>query len=270
MKKSTLSLMLSTVLAGAAVAAAGCSSSPGSNQGGSGGGSGGGGNSGNLTGVLITPDASGWVMGDTNTLGVQGAWYAYGDGIGADGSTATSTCVMKGGHQTSECSMITTPAAGPFTNTGGMMCTTGTVAKVINGANGMPDYSNIWGAGIGLDLNATGGLVSTKGVFDATAKGVKGISFDLSAVPLPGLRVEFATPSTNGSTAGNDYWGAAATYPNSPVKMGPNVVTWDLVKGPMGHAFTPGMIESIQFHVPTVVAATGTYNFCISNLKLLM
>jgi len=272
MKKSTFNHLLSAVLLSTAAVAAGCSSAaaPG---GGSGGASGGGGNAGNLTGVLIMPDAMGWVMGDTNSLMIQGAWYGYGDGVGADGTAASSTCVMKGGHQSSECSVITTPAPGVFTNTGGMMCTSGTVAKVINGANGMPDYSNIWGAGIGLDLNASGGTASVKGVFNATAKNVKGVSFDLSAVPLPGLRVEFATPSTNNSMAGNDYWGGNPSYSNSPVVMGTNTVLWEMITGPgpaPAHVFTKDMIESIQFHVPTGTAAAGTYNFCISNLKFLM
>ena len=274
MKKSTFNLLLSSVLITTAAVAAGCSSDTTAMQTGTGG-SGGGGKSGGGTGVgvAITPDATGWVMADTNTLGIQGAWYAYGDGIGADGTAAMGSC-MKAGHTASECTVITTPAPGPFANTGGKMCTSGKAAKVVDivGKTGMPDYSAIWGAGIGLDLAASGGTASTKSTFDATTKKVVGVSFDLDSVPLSGLRVEFATPSTNGSSAGNDYWGGNASYGNSPVAAGPNSVTWDKISGPgaAAHVFTPGAIESIQFHVPTNTTAAGDYSFCISNLKFLM
>src|SRR4051812_13055348 len=39
------------------------------------------------TPVLIDPDATGFVSAPL--LGIQGAWYAFGDGIGPDGSPAT-------------------------------------------------------------------------------------------------------------------------------------------------------------------------------------
>ena len=36
-----------------------------------------------------------------------------------------------------------------------------------------------------------------------------------------------------------------------------------------GHKFDPTSLEGLQFHVPTVATAAGSYSFCISNLKLL-
>ena len=59
-------------------------------------------------------------------------------------------------------------------------------------AGGLPDYANITGAGIGLDLNNSGGAVPVRGVFNATTKGVTGVAFDLEIVALPGLRVELS------------------------------------------------------------------------------
>lgn len=269
MKKQASSLFL--VLSVSLALSAGCSTAPTTGTTGTGGTAGGGGSTGSGVGVAITPDASGWVMGDTNSLMLQGAWYAYGDGVGADGMASSGTCVMKGGHPASACSMITTPAPGMFMNTGGMMCTSGTVAQVIPAAT--PDYSNIWGAGIGLDWNNSGGLTPVKGVFNATAKGVKGVSFEINAPPLPGLRVEFPTPITNGSANGSNFWGGNASWTNSPVKAGLNTIMWADVTppGPMpGPAFDPSMIEGIQFHVPTSLMPAAAYTFCISNLKLLM
>lgn len=267
MKKQT-SMFLMTLLC-AAGAAVGCSSSPSpSTTKDAGGGDGGGGSSGNFTEIPLMPDPDGFVAIDTTmNTGIQGAWYAYGDGIGPDGMPP-GDC-QNAGHTTEECSVIEKPV-GKFTNTGGMMCTKGKVAKVI-GMKDMPlnlDYSKIWGAGIGLDLNNPGGAVG-KSALDASAAGLKGIRFDLDVKPTPGLRVEVEATDTNGTEAGNDYWGATMSYPPSPVVAGTNTVTWDKFVGPKGHTFNPTMLRGIQFHVPASMAAAGEYEFCISNVKVL-
>ncbi len=177
-------------------------------------------------GCPITPGPTGLVLGSSNTLGVQGSWYSFSDGVGADGSTATGICEARGLHTAAQCSTVTTPAVGSFPNTGGKMCTSGKVAVVIVGTNALPDYANITGAGIGLDLNNSGGAVPVRGVFNATAKGVTGLAFDLDVVTLPGLRVEFPTPTTDGTSAGAAYWGANPSFANSPAGAGTNVIRW--------------------------------------------
>jgi hypothetical protein len=214
-------------------------------------------------GVTLLPDATGWIDKTSNSLMVQGPWYPYSD------STGVAKCTTVGMHTPAQCAMITmpSPTAMGFPNMGGNMCTAGSVEVVI----GMPfDYSNMWGAGISLDFAASGGALSTKGEFNFTSVGVTGVSFDIDMVPGTGLRVEFAAKETDGTTAGNDYWGATSSYPNSPVMKGTNTVLWSKVAGPMGHVFNPAKVESIQFHVPTNTTAGGSYSFCISNLKLLM
>lgn len=221
-------------------------------------------------GIALTPDATGWVDKGMNMAGVQGAWYAYGDG--QDGTGAPMGTCQKAGHTApGECSVITTPAPGMFANTGGKMCTSGEVAKVLKNSAGADDYSNMWGAGIGLDLNSSGGAMSVKAEFDASA--YKGISFHIDTPPLAGLRVEFPSLETEAGTAGGDYWGADPTYKNSPVVMGTNTFTWDKVTGPgpaaTAHKFSPAHILSIQFHVPTTLASKAIYSFCISDLKLI-
>lgn len=150
------------------------------------------------------------------------------------------------------------------------MCTSGTVAMVVGMVSmpASPDYSNIFGAGIAVDLNHVG--ITPKGVFNATAKGVTGFSFDLDMKPLAGLRVEAPTVPTDGTVPGSDYWGATASYPPSPVVVGTNTVKWSDIVGPKGHVFDPTMLEALQFHIPTTATSGGPYSFCISNLKMLM
>lgn len=223
-----------------------------------------------IEGVLITPGPTGLVLASSNTLGVQGPWYSFSDGAGADGSTATGICEARGLHTAAQCSSVTTPAVGSFPNTGGKMCTSGKVAVVIAvvGPSGLPDYANITGAGIGLDLNNSGGAIPVRGVFNATAKGVTGLAFDLEVVALLGLRVEFPTPTTEGTPA---YWGANPSFASSPAVAGTNVIRWADVRiaGAAPPAFDPTMIESVLFHVPTNITAAGPYSFCVSNLRLL-
>ena len=291
----------------------GASTGSGGTSGGSGGSSGGP----TLTEVTLTPDDTGWVdaMADGNSLGIQGSWYPYGDQYGPlCGDPPNSASGMKcndshfGAHPTSDCSVINhpDPSMMSFPNTGGKMCTDGMIAKVIAIVNstqgtGM-DYSNIWGAGIGLDLKAEKGgtACDMKGVFNAKDKHVVGIKFDLSSdsgmIPSAGLRVEFPTPTTDGTKNGSAYWGADSSFSTASGKyvvVGTNTIYFDPIavlgstagsKDPtmpvtepvVVPGSSPGMpldqtaIESIQFHVPASASGSSTYQFCISNLKLLV
>lgn len=262
--------------AGAMTLGAGCFGSDGNDDKGSGGSSGSAGTAGtagtgggSANGVVIIPDETGWVDIDAewNEIDVQGAWYPYGDAYGDASCTAN-------GHPREACAVIDSPdpALMSFPNTGGKMCTSGSVTKVIDipGMPGSPDYSNIWGAGIGLDLNATPGDNSVKSPFDFTAHGFTGISFEIDTVPVPGLRVEFPMPATEGHADGSNYWGATMSFPPSPVKPGLNVVRWSDIKGPRGAVeFDPSQVLSIQFHVPSSTGGAGTFSYCISNLTFI-
>ena len=258
--------------AGGAVVTAGTSSGGGSAAGApASGGSGAG------AGVPLASDATGFV--EVDTLGIKGAWYAYGDGAGDDGLPASGNCQKVGMHMAAECSSVTTPMFGSFANMDSKMCTTGHVAKVINlaGMTGCPtmtascDYSNMFGAGIGLDMN-NGGVDGGMGKqpFDAAAAGVVGIAFDIDAVPLAGLRVEFPTDTTANTAA---IWKPAkAKNYTSPVVAGHNVILFadviqpDYIK-PAPAVLNAAKLVSIQFHVPTTTTAAADYMFCISNLS---
>jgi hypothetical protein len=276
--------------------ASGCSSDHPSQKGASGsssGGSGANGGTGGTTdagamggGVTLPPSESGWIdlMDVGNTVGVQGAWYPYGDKYGV------AKCTNVGMHSPEECSTITSPdpLVPGFPNTDGVMCTTGETAVVLPCgpdipmcAPGMPDYSNMWGAGIGLDLNAEGATDAGPGAkhpWNPDEHHVVGFAFDIDMVPLPKLRVEFPMVLPDGTSTedhpdGSPYWGAEGdgSYPASPVEAH-NEFRWADVKPPrMNYEFDRTKIVAIQFHVPAVTSGTtrGAYTFCISNLTFL-
>jgi hypothetical protein len=212
--------------------------------------------------TMLIPSSSGWVdhMDACNDVGVQGAWYPYGDQYGS--GPGDSKCTKIGMHMASECAQITSPMPPPamgFPNVGGVMETTGTVETILacpTGLNtsGCPtnDYSNMWGAGIGFDFNADGAVMNADGTTTPGAKhtwdpdmyGVIGIAFTIMGTPL-NSRVEFPmmltpaeaaadsppidpttfpNPTTDEHSAGAPYWGAQANgdgkFPKSPIQDG--------------------------------------------------
>lgn len=252
-------------------------------------GGGAGGSGGAPSGITLVPDASGWVdrMAEGNTVGVQGTWYPYGDKYGV------AKCTSVGLHQPGECSTITSPdplVAG-FPNQDGNMCTEGETAVVLPCPAGVPgcmagspDYSNMWGAGIGLDLNAEGGVGGAKLPWNAETHGVTGIAFELDVIPAGGLRVEFpivlpegghdagSTLTTEDHPDGSPYWGATPNFPPSPVRVGRNEVRFSSVTPPRtSYNFDETKLLAIQFHVPAVTIGTtrSAYRFCIKNLTFL-
>jgi hypothetical protein len=278
--KHQTSIFFMAVCLGLASMTTGCASSPPAGSGGGKGGGGGsattgsGGTSGGGTLMALMPDMTGYVMAP-DAIGIKGAWYEYGDGAGSDGTTATGDC-EKAGHPVTACSSVTSPTFGSFPPnppTSAKLCTTGTVEKVVDivGMTGMPDYSAMWGAGIGLDLNNGGGANAVKMPYDATAHGVKGIAFDIDAVPLTGIRIEFPTPAT--STTAAIYKSDASANYASMLTSGHNELLFKDVAAP-GYvmnppAFDPTMIVSVQFHVPTSTSAAAPYTFCIDNFSVI-
>ena len=183
MKKLSISALLTLAAVGVAATNIGCSSSPGTGGG--------------TKGTLLKPTTDGFF--DGSTLGVLGAWYSYGDWYGGTPTAAgAGDCPTKGAFTVDQCSAITTPVPGePFTNVDGAMCTSGTAAKVLD-----MNYSAIWGAGIGFDMNnagSDGGI--GKQPYDAAAHNVTGISFHIDTPPTGGqMRVEFPTSAVTGTT----------------------------------------------------------------------
>jgi hypothetical protein len=234
--------------------------------------------------VAITPDPGGYVAPSTNTVGIQGAYYGYGDCWGTNGAPP-GDCEVKGSHSTAQCSAITFPAApdpdagtgdagasAPYTQTTpGTMCLKGTAAKVIGTP---PDYSNIFGIGIGFDFNNQAGV---KAAWDATTNHVKAFTFHLSGVPTGGVRVEF--PTTDTAAMGQDSYAISAmvdgdytanldTTAGDLHKLSPSFTPPTGVTEP---AFNASHLLSIQVHVATnTTAAIPVANLCISNLSAIV
>jgi hypothetical protein len=171
-------------------------------------------------GVEVLPDASGLVDPRKNELGISGHWYSYGDQY-----DAPSACTQVGMHDPEECSLVSWPPPLPsleFPNRGGSMCTFGSVGMVVDcESNALlcagseevtpktDDFSNIWGAGIGLDFKLWSAEqwagepadlerdpLRDRSTWDASAAGVVGIAFDFLLIDggflgTPHLRVEF-------------------------------------------------------------------------------
>jgi hypothetical protein len=229
--------------------------------------------------TVLVPNPTGWIDHSDlcNDVGVQGAWYPYGDQSG-NGNGARK-CITYGNHMMTECAQIMSPdpTVMAFPNTGGMMHTTGSVEVVLpcvagslastiptsgclgGGQAGGFDYSSMWGSGIGLDLNADKGEDAGDGLknpWNPAMYNVIGIRFTITHAP-PALRVEFPMlllaseaaadvppvtdmpPTTDSHSAGAPYWGAKpdGTYPNSPVQEGVNTVTWDQVSPPKANIY---------------------------------
>ena len=241
----------------------------------SGGSSGSSGTAGTSGGEALVPNADGFFDGQ-NAAGIMGAWYSYGDWYNP--VAGSGDCAVMGGFAAADCSNITTPVPGqPFTNSGGTMCTSGTVAKVVPMAGSTtPAYSAIWGAGIGFDLNNAGNDGGTgKNAWSATEHGVTGFSFHIDMPPVGGqMRVEFPTNAALGTTDINAaYWGGSGAN-LSPINTGGDYMfTFDQVGGPnyltSPMPFDKTKILSMQFHVVAGTSSTIPFNYCISNLKAL-
>jgi hypothetical protein len=271
------------------VTGTGCGSggSKGSSTGGTTGNDGGGG-TGNTFPLPST--STGFV--DDPTTGVIGAWFAYGDGVGSNagvGDAGTdlndSDCVKKGGFAPADCSQITTPIPGmtfpPTDAASSQQCTSGIAAQVMP-KGGNPDYTDLWGAGIGLDFANPGGDAGPAAYYDASA--YSGIEFDFSAdvLPVGAMRVNFPFMGEHGTDS--PYWGGATAMASnltgttqSPQHV---VIKWADIGGPFyltqqtpavdvtKYPFNPAAVQAIQFQVFTNAKATTPYNFCVANLTL--
>ena len=285
--------LMSTLAGAMLLAGAACSSSSPGKTTGTGGttGDGGGGTLVNtFTGVPLVPTSTGFVMDMTS--GVIGPWYGYGDGAGPNANTsgtdyADSSC-KKGGFAETDCTQITTPIPGmafaPDPTTGAM-CTTGDAAVVMNGTNGSPDYSDLWGGGIALDFNNPGGDAGVKAPLDLSKYTGVGFDFYGTTIPANQMRVNFPFVGENNGTDSPYYEGGTKAYSplsataTTPATAQHVTINWSDVGGPMylttqnppttPPKFDNTQVLSIQFQVFTNDKTAVPYQFCVANLTLL-
>jgi hypothetical protein len=228
---------------------------------------------GHCTVVPLTPTATGYV--DQTALNIVGAWFAYGDDIGANGAPP-GQCVTTGMHPASACSAVTSPAppddggtASFPQTTAGTMCLSGAAAQVVGTP---PDYSNIFGIGIGLDFNNPSG---TPGTYNASMNKVTGFQFTVAGLPSGTVRVEFSEPATDKT---GDAWSYTLTTAGQvTIQLQSGTGAGELSPAftpPMGTTeppFDPTTLEAIQFHVVTdTTSPIAVSNFCISDLAAIV
>lgn len=194
-------------------------------------------------GVPLTP-ADGWVDKATNTLGIQGAMFAYAD-------------------DTSKVGLVE-----DFTGTNA--CIKGTAAKVdlkCTPPMGMDCYGITWGAAIGLNLKQDIDPVTMMGTepaaFDASA--IKGFAFELSGATVPTslrFKVENAT-------------GEFCTPATKPVLLGGNSFLFsDLITecwktgGTSAETGKSNLIK-IAWQVVTNSSSAVPFDFCVANVRAL-
>jgi hypothetical protein len=227
---------------GGAPAAAGAGGAPAS-AGGTGGVAGTGGTGGGAiptgTGNLLMHDATGWVAGTTNGVGVQGSFHTISD---ADGTPPGDTTLTLG-------DMAASPTRA---------CVSGTASQVQTPAGGMADYTRYWGGGLGLNLADPGGGV---GPMPWTRGTVTGFSFTVTGTTIPAaLRFQATTPA------------GGTTYCLNDTAPGANTVTFGSLVSEC-YNMTPGpalptttALQSLQWQVVTNTTATVPFDFCIENL----
>jgi hypothetical protein len=234
--------------------------------------------------VALTPTNTGYVS--VSSINLVGAWFSYGDELGSNGAPP-GDC-QNAGFTGSQCSSIafppgpsTGPEAGPATfppfpvdggpGTLGTMCLSGVAAQVPD-LGATPDYSAVFGIGIGLDFNNPHGTVMP---YNASA--ITALTFTVSGLPTDtGTRVniEFQEPATD--VAPNDAWAYQITA-NGPTTVylasgaGPGQLSPAFAATyPAGQSqppFDPTMIEGIQFHVVTnITNPIDVSALCISDL----
>jgi hypothetical protein len=195
-------------------------------------------------GVPLT-SADGWVDAASNTLGVQGAMFAYADTTSAMGMTEDFLAANA--------------------------CIAGTAAKVDLKCTPMAPatdcYGQFWGAAIGLNLNQPIDMTTMMGAdpmpFDASA--LTGFAFEISGAAVP-TSLRFKVEDSSGEYC---------TPPAKPVKLGNNTFLFsDLMTecwkagGTSAEGAKSGIIK-IAWQVVTNDKAAVPFDYCVSNVRAL-
>jgi hypothetical protein len=138
------------------------------------------------------------------------------------------------------------------------VCVRGTVQQVVNGSDGMPAYSEMWGAKVALSLSGSDGTSP----FDATACGIRGFRFDLErSGELSDVRVRLHSGAEPGSLF------ETAVLPARDFEF----VFDRLGKGQddLSPPPSPDEIHSLDFELYSNASRPKPFDFCISDLRLL-
>jgi hypothetical protein len=236
-----------------------------------------GGSTGGSLGNLLFDGSGTWVDAGMNTVEIQGAFFILEDSIKNnepvdDGLTHSDVIPDSGGSGTGALEFS------KFDDLTTKPCISGTVIQVTDETGavdcsasdpedmaGACQWSAQWGAGIGLNLNETGGEDSMKSTWDALAHNVAGFKFTASGMaPGATLRVKIKNagsdedfcsefqivPGTEVEVAWADFehmcWGSAGTM--TPVLTAIESLQWQIVSSAdEGYAVTNFCIETVSW-----------------------
>jgi len=218
-----------------------------------------------LPGVSLMPNEEGFMKTGDNELGIQGAWYSFG-------------CA----------GAVIEPEEGSRFDNPGKMCFKGTAPKVTDeDGDGAPDYSTIWGAGIGFDLCAESdeeagdaGVTNDAGVIIPTKYPLSACPYNADlATKLIGVAVRFSgvvnavelrIQFNEGDNVANSYYKVAPADVAAGTKL---FVEFEdpLVKTHYNPKLKPGdtdanNILAIQFMVPTNDGDPVDWDFCVEDI----
>jgi hypothetical protein len=189
----------------------------------------------------IYPDENAWLDVNNNNLGMQGAWYTFGD------ETA-----------------VYVPVSGDPINASAGICFSGSDNQVTDqDGDGNPDWGTIWGAGLGFDLCSDDGDPITKYSlgncpFNPTlGNRVKGFAFDMSgSITADELRVSYSDGMSDAAPY-TSVFGPTLGWVES--RMADATVGWD----PTQEGVIPGNVESVYLQIPTNSSSAVSWDFCI-------
>jgi hypothetical protein len=182
--------------------------------------------------TILPIDATGFVERACDDYQIQGAWYCYADGVG-----------------TSDCVTGKTPYVAASTG----MCLSGMISTA----------TGSYGAGLGLELNSSGGMASVKSAYDATANNVVGFEITITGSSGGiGLRLGFTGSATPGPTQPFVELPGAGTY---QVLLADTLVPASFAGTTANTRANPAAIYDLQLAIPA--SAPVSYNYCITEVK---
>jgi hypothetical protein len=164
------------------------------------------------------PLGGSYTSGDTNTVGIQGAFYILEDSV-KDGALVPEDGLVHSDFDDASAPTLDVIDASTFSATTPKPCISGTAQQAIDPAAPVgtePPYDKIWGGGIGMNLNTPTGEGTSPMAYDATAHGVAGFEFQVSGTVAAGATVRFKATQVGMS---EDFCKAITVVPGTTVKV---------------------------------------------------
>lgn len=235
---------------GGAGGSGGSGASGGTSSGGTGGGSGGsggsvGGTGGSTTGIQWLTIEEDWADANVppnDTLGINGAFYAYAD-----------ECASLYWDPVTRCAS-------------GILCDPGL-------------YYENWGVAVGFDFRNTGeegDPPDTKLTWNPSAVGARGIAWQISG-SAPGLQVWILNmdPSWSGQCSADSCEIAGPPDGTATAALNDQLLFNNMQKDDWGgsgtyYVFDPADVHAMQFKLPAIIAGGSSFNFCIDRVGIVL